>query len=86
MALELLALRRFCGGWKALSFVNARLSGEVAKHTHLVFDVFNVFNRRVPGTDYFSATRVWNQPAAFDNFLFNPVEPRGFRAKLRLEF
>jgi outer membrane receptor protein involved in Fe transport len=74
------------GPVKPFSFVNARLSGDVAKHTRLVFDVFNVFDRRVPNVDYLSATRIWNQPAALDNFLFNPVEPRGFRAKLRVEF
>ncbi|SRR5260221_3465662 len=74
------------GPAKSFSFVNARLSGDVAKHTRLVFDVFNVFDRRVPNVDYLSATRIWNQPAALDNFLFNPVEPRGFRVKLRVEF
>jgi len=71
---------------KPFSFVNARLSGEVAKHTRLVFDVFNVFDHRVPANDYLAATHIWNRPAALDNFLFNPVEPRGFRIKLRVEF
>ena len=71
---------------KPFSFVNARLSSDVAKHTRLVVDVFNVFDRHVPDVDYLSTTRIWNQPSALDNFLFNPIEPRGFRVKLRVEF
>jgi hypothetical protein len=74
------------GPVKSFSFVNARLSSEVATHARLVVDVFNVFDRHVPDIDYLSTTRIWNQPSALDNFLFNPVEPRGFRVKLRVEF
>ena len=71
---------------KASSFVNARLSRNLSKKTRVSFDVFNVFDRRVDNVDYFSTTRVWNQPGAADNFLFSPLEPRGFRAKLRITF
>jgi TonB dependent receptor len=71
---------------KASSFVNARLSRNLSKKTRVTFDVFNVFDRRLGNVDYFSTTRVWNQPGAGDNFLFNPLEPRGFRVKLRTTF
>jgi hypothetical protein len=71
---------------KASSFVNARLSRNLSKKTRVTFDVFNVFDRRLGNVDYFSTTRVWNQPGAGDNFLFNPLEPRGFRIRLRTTF
>ena len=71
---------------KASSFVNGRLSRNLSKKTRVTFDVFNVFDRRLGNVDYFATTRVWNQPGAGDNFLSNPLEPRGFRVKLRTTF
>jgi hypothetical protein len=71
---------------KASSFVNGRLSRNLSKKTRITFDVFNVFDQRLGNVDYFSATRVWYQPGAGDNFLLNPLEPRGFRIRLRTTF
>ena len=71
---------------KASSFVNGRLSRNLSKKTRVTFDVFNVFDKRLGNVDYFGTTRVWNQPGAGDNFLSNPLEPRGFRVKLRTTF
>jgi hypothetical protein len=71
---------------KSSSFVNARLSRNLSKQTRLSVDVFNIFDHRLGNVDYFSTTRVWAQPGAGDNFLFNPAEPRGFRVKLRTTF
>ena len=71
---------------KASSFVNARLSRNLSKKTRVTLDVLNVFDRRLGNIDYFSTTRVWNPPGAGDNFLFNPLEPRGFCVKLRTTF
>ena len=71
---------------KSSSFVNARLSRNLSERTRVSLDVFNVFDHRAGNVDYFSTTRVWAQPGAGDNFLFNPAEPRGFRIKLRTTF
>ena len=68
------------------SFVNARLSRNLSKRTRVSVEVFNVFDHSAGNVDYFSTTRVWAQPGAGDNFLFNPAEPRGFRIKLRTTF
>jgi len=71
---------------KSSSFVNARLSRNLSRQTRISVDVFNVFDHRSGNVDYFVTTRVWAQPGAGDNFLFNPAEPRGFRIKLRTTF
>jgi len=71
---------------KSSSFVNARLSRNLSKQTRVSVEVFNIFDHRLGDVDYFSTTRVWAQPGAGDNFLFNPAEPRGFRIRLRTTF
>ena len=68
------------------TFVNGRISRNLTKNTRMSFDVFNVFDQRLAGIDYFSASRLWDQPGAADSFLFNPAEPRGFRLKLKVAF
>jgi hypothetical protein len=71
---------------RSSSFVNARLSRNLSRQTRVSLDVFNIFDHRLGSVDYFSTTRVWAQPGAGDNFLFNPAEPRGFRINLRTTF
>ena len=71
---------------KLSSFVNARLSRNLSKQTRVSVEIFNIFDHRLDNVDYFSTTRVWAQPGAGDNFLFNPAEPRGFRIRLRTSF
>jgi len=67
------------------TFVSARLSGLIAKDTRLSFDVFNVFDQRTRNLDYLALSRT-GIPAAPENFLFGPGEPRGFRINLRKTF
>jgi hypothetical protein len=71
---------------RSSSFVNARLTRDLSKKTRVSVDVFNIFDKRVGDVDYFSATRLWSQPGAADNFLFHPAESRGFRVRLRTTF
>jgi hypothetical protein len=71
---------------RSSTFVNGRLSRNLGKRSRVSLDVFNVFDQRVGPIDYFSTSRLWEQPGAGDSFLFNPAEPRGFRLKLRTTF
>jgi outer membrane receptor protein involved in Fe transport len=66
--------------------VNATVSRRLTRSTRLTFDVFNVLDRQVPGLDYLAASRAWDGSAAYDDFLFRPAEPRGFRLRLRISF
>ncbi len=73
-------------GLRASTFVNARLARSLSKNTRLSFDVFNLFDQRLNGVDYFSASRMSNAFGTSDDYLFNPAEPRGFRLKLKTTF
>jgi TonB-dependent receptor-like protein len=67
------------------TYLSARLAHEISKKTRVSLDVFNMLDRRPGNIDYFSASSIWTQPGA-DSYLFNPVEARGFRLRLRTTF
>jgi outer membrane receptor protein involved in Fe transport len=71
---------------RSASFVNGRITRNLSKNLRVSLDLLNVFDKRVAEGDHFSATRLWSTPGAADNFLFHPVEPRGFRLRLRMTF
>jgi outer membrane receptor protein involved in Fe transport len=71
---------------RSASFVNGRITRKLSKNLRVSLDVLNVFDKRVAEGDHFSPTRLWSTPGAADNFLFHPVESRGFRLRLRATF
>jgi hypothetical protein len=71
---------------KPTSSVNARLSHPVAKDTRFTLEVFNVFDRRSPGTDFLTLARPWSAPGMNESYLTDPGEPRGFRIRIGRTF
>lgn len=71
---------------RSASFVSGRITRNLTKSTRVSLDLINLLDKRVGDMDYFSATRLWSDPGAADNFLFYPGESRGFRLRLRTTF
>ena len=53
----------------------------------VALDVFNLFDRKASGIDYYYASRLTEEAAAGVNDIhFHPVEPRSFRLTLTANF
>lgn len=66
--------------------VGAQLSLRLTRSTRVNVDVFNVFDRKASGVDYFTGARIFRQPGTLDGYLSHPGEGRGFRLSLSARF
>ncbi len=73
--------------WRSTSLVNARFAHRLPGGGSVILDVFNVFDSRTAGLDYFETSRLWSTPGGLtENFLFHPAEPRSVRLLWRVRF
>jgi hypothetical protein len=64
------------GSVRDSTFVAARFTRKVSRHTRLSLDLVNILDQKLHDVDYFSASRLPN----------NAAEPRGVRLRLRTTF
>jgi hypothetical protein len=69
------------------SLLNAQASYRIKNHTRLIFDAFNLFDRKASDIDYYYTSRLPGEPASgIADVHLHPTPPRSFRVSLELGF
>jgi outer membrane receptor protein involved in Fe transport len=71
----------------ATTLASARIGWRITPDLTVTADVFNLFNKKASGIDYFYTSRLNGEPAAgVDDRHFHPVEPRNLRITVGFRF